>query len=138
MHAVDSEWGTDDHDRQGHGTSMAGLALHGDLTAGLSDGSERSLGHRLESVKLLPPHGFDPHAPHSYGILTQTAVALPEFVAPEAPRVFCMAVTNLDVSGSTPTSWSAAVDQAAAGAMPGDEEDAPKRLIVVAWGQCSG
>lgn len=138
MHALDDDWGKDDHDRLGHGTSMAGLALHGDLTAGLSDASERSLGHRLESVKLLPPRGFDPNEPHSYGFLTQAAVALPEFAAPEATRVFCMAVTNQDVSGASPSSWSAALDQLAAGAMPGDEEDAPKRLIVVAAGNVPG
>src|SRR4051812_7361732 len=48
-----------------------------------------------------------------------------------------MAVTNENVSGSTPSSWSAAVDQAAAGTMIADQPDegeAPKRLIVVSAG----
>jgi len=45
-----------------------------------------------------------------------------------------MAVTNENVSGATPSSWSAAIDQAAAGSMPGDDEAAPKRLFVVAAG----
>ena len=45
-----------------------------------------------------------------------------------------MAVTNEDVSGSKPSAWSAAIDQAAAGTMIGDEEDAPRRLIVVSAG----
>ena len=34
---------------------MAGLILHGDLTAALSDAAVRTLTHRLESVKFLPP-----------------------------------------------------------------------------------
>ncbi len=134
MHTLNNEWGTHDHDRLGHGTSMAGLALHGDLTTALSDGHVRRLQHRLESVKLLPPHAYDPHAPQSYGVLMQAAVALPEIVAPNTSRVFCMAVTNRNVSGSTPSSWSAAVDQIASGTMPGDEENAPKRLIIMAAG----
>jgi hypothetical protein len=134
LHAIDKEWGTDDHSAQGHGTSMAGLVLHGDLTAALGDASKRQLTHRLESVKVLPPKGFDPNDPASYGVLTQAAVALPEITAPERSRVYCMAVTNLDVSGSTPSSWSAAVDQAASGSMIGDDAEAPKRLIVLAAG----
>jgi hypothetical protein len=113
---------------------MAGMILHGDLTAALGDASQRELKHRLESVKLIPPDGFDENNPASYGVLTQAAIALPEFAAPTRSRVYCMAVTNLDVSGTTPSSWSAAVDQAASGSMIGDEEDAPKRLIVIAAG----
>jgi hypothetical protein len=134
LHAVDAEWGTSDHSDYGHGTSMAGLALHGDLTAALADISEHKLLHRLESVKVLPPKGFDPNEPASYGVITQAAVALPEIAAPERSRVYCMAVSNLDVSGATPSSWSAAIDQAAAGAMIGDDENAPRRLFVLAAG----
>lgn len=134
LHALNSDWGVDDQHKDGHGTAMAGMILHGDLTAALGDASERRLTHRLESVKLLPPNGFDENDPASYGVLTQSAVALPEIAQPTRPRVYCMAVTNLDVSGATPSSWSAAIDQAAAGAMIGDEHDAPRRLIVVAAG----
>lgn len=134
LHAVNRDWGVDDHDAGGHGTSMAGMVLHGDLTAALSDTAQRTLKHRLESVKLLPPNGFDPNDPASYGVLTQIAISLPEITAPERQRVFCMAITNRNVSGATPSSWSAAIDQAAAGTMLGDEEQAPRRLIVVAAG----
>jgi hypothetical protein len=91
----------------------------------------------LESVKILPPRGFDPNDPHSYGVLTQAAVALPEFRAPERGRIFCMAVTNENVSGATTSTWSAAIDQAAVGRMIGDgddedvdEADRRKRLFV--------
>lgn len=138
MHALDEEaWGVDDHDRFGHGTSMAGLALHGDLTAALSDSEERALRHRLESVKLLPPGGFDPAQPQSYGILTQGAIALPEIEAAERTRVYCMAITNENITGKYASSWSAAIDQAAVGRMIGDEgadADRPKRLIFISGG----
>jgi hypothetical protein len=134
MHAINSEWGTDDHDPSGHGTAMAGLSLHGDLTAQLGDMSERALNHRLESVKLLPPAGFDPNEPHSYGVLTQAAISLPEISAPGRGRIFCMAVSNQDVSGAIASTWSAAIDQIAAGTMIGDGENAPRRLFVVSAG----
>ncbi|MCA1530600.1 S8 family serine peptidase [Bradyrhizobium yuanmingense] len=142
LHSLEPAWGTDDRDPSGHGTAMAGMALHGDLTAPLSDQSERTQTHRLESVKFLPPTGFDPNKPQSYGVLTQAAVALPESQAPDRQRVFCMAVTNRGVSGSTASAWSAAIDQAAAGRMIGDDgddeeeddNDRPKRLIVLSAG----
>ncbi|MHC2483461.1 S8 family peptidase [Rhizobium leguminosarum] len=132
QHAIDRDWGVDDH--HSHGTAMAGLALHGDLTAALSDRSERRLNHRLESVKLLPPQNMDPNDPHSYGVITQTAVSLAEIAAPERSRIFCMAVTNDNVSGARPSTWSAAIDQAAAGTMNGDDDEAPKRLFVISAG----
>lgn len=134
LHAVDSEWGVDDHHPTGHGTAMAGLALHGDLTAALADRSERPLKHRLESVKVLPPKKPDHAEPNTYGPITQAAVARAEIEQPERQRVFCMAVTNENVSGARPSAWSASIDQAAAGTMPGDDADAPKRLIVLAAG----
>ncbi len=134
MHAINAAWGTDDHHPEGHGTSIAGLSLHGDLTAALSDTEERVLAHRIESVKILPPAGFDPTELRSYGPFTQAAIALPEITAPDRFRVFCMAVTNDNVSGSVPSAWSAAIDQAAAGTMAGDDADTPKRLIVLSAG----
>lgn len=133
MSAVNANWGQFD-EPDGHGTSMAGLALHGDLTSHLRDTSERTLSHRLESVKVLPSQGFDPNDPRSYGPITQAAVSRAEINNPERHRVFCMAVTNDDVSGSRSTTWSAAIDQAAAGVMPGDDEGAPRRLFLVAAG----
>ncbi|RYD66581.1 MAG: S8 family peptidase [Sphingomonadales bacterium] len=132
LHAIDPAWGGDDHGA--HGTLMGGMALHGDLTVPLSDREERHLTHRLESVKILPPPAFPETDPRSYGIVTQAAVALPEITAPDRPRVYCMAITHENVSGSVPSSWSAAIDQAAAGTMAGDGEPAPKRLIVLSAG----
>ena len=147
LHTLQRPWTTDDHSRWGHGTSMAGMALHGDLTAALGDASNRRLVHRLESVKVLPPGAFDPNEPKSYGVLTQAAIVLPEIEAPDRARVYCMAVTNENVSGSTASGWSAAIDQAAVGRMIADappepeEEDEevddnkrPKRLIILSAG----
>jgi hypothetical protein len=147
-HTYNEDWGKDDHHDKGHGTGMAGLALHGDLTAALGDAAQRRLLHRLESVKVMPPGGFDPNEPHTYGAITQAATAIPEIVAPHRPRVFCMAVTNENVSGSTASTWSAAIDQAAVGRMVGDDpgpledsdeddiddDNRPKRLFVVSGG----
>lgn len=131
--AVHQDWGNTDTP-EGHGTAMAGLALHGDLVPKLIDESQFLLTHRLESVKILPPAGFEANDPKSYGAITQAAVALPEIAQPERTRVFCLAVTNEDVSGSRSTTWSAAIDQAASAAMPGDDETSPRRLFVVSAG----
>jgi Subtilase family len=132
LQSYDSSWLTDDHD--GHGTAMAGIALHGDLVAQLADTENRVLAHRLESVKLLPPNGMDANNPNSYGTITQAAVAMPEITAPTRSRVYCMAVTNDGVSGAQPSAWSAAIDQAAAGTMIGDDAPPPKRLFVLSIG----
>lgn len=139
QHAVDEAWGKDDHyaaTHGGHGTQMAGLALLGDLTHPIADQRQIVLGHRLETVTLLPPEAFVPTEPASYGYVTQQAISLPEDTAPERRRVFCMAVTNKDVPGDRQTSWSAAMDQAAAGRMEGEKDDptAPKRLILISGG----
>jgi hypothetical protein len=141
LHTLNERWEKDDQHESGHGTGMAGLTLHGDLTASLGDEGPRTLRHRLESVKVLPPDGFDASDPRSYGVLTQAAVALPEIEAPERSRVFCLALTNENVTGATPSSWSAAIDQAAVGRMLGDGEDTDveeadrrKRLFIVSAG----
>lgn len=131
MHSHKSEWGTDDH--HGHGTEMAGLALHGNLTAPLGDNAQRVLGHRLESVKLLPPDGFDPNEPRAFGSITQAAIIRPEISQPYKRRAYCMAITS-DTNGAKPSAWSAAMDQAAMGSMIADDENSPKRLIFVSAG----
>ena len=132
MAAVKPEWGITDS-LQGHGTSMAGLALFGDLTPHLKGNEVTSLTHRLESVKILPPSGFDPTEERFYGAITKQAVALPETRRPNRPRVFCLAVTNQDRGGIRPTTWSSAIDQEAAGVADLDERT-PRRLFVVSVG----
>jgi len=135
---VNPQWGTADHEPGGHGTNMAGAILYGDLTYPLADRRVVELDFKLESVKFLPPPGFIPTDPENYGSITQSAVSTIEIHAPDRSRVFCMAVTNKDVSGERPTSWSAALDQAASGAMVGDREEenaiGPRRLFFVSGG----
>ncbi len=129
---VNADWGATDD--TGHGTGMAGLALLGDLTPRLEDQSAINLQHRVESVKILPPDGFPANDPKSYGSITQSATSLAEINNAERKRVFCLAVTNDNVSGARATTWSSAIDQAAVGKMAGDEDGAPSRLFVVSAG----
>ena len=119
------EWGADDHD--GHGTELAGLCWFGSLIGPLYDGGEIELRHRLESVKILPPYGRN--EPPDYGPITVGAMALVETNVPEPSRVFCLAVTAEGDDHWRPTLWSAAIDQACAGAL-----DEKRRLLVVSTG----
>lgn len=77
MHTYDPAWRSHDHD--GHGTEMAGLALLGDLSAPLLAGHEVHLGHRLESVKILPPAGDNDRA--LYGAIMVEGVSRVEVAA---------------------------------------------------------
>lgn len=120
-HSCDATWGVNDHD--GHGTEMAGLALYGEVGAAALSSNAIRLRHRLESVKLLPPSGFNPQ--HLWGALTATATSLVEIQHPSRRRSFGMAITARrdpldptpanDIQLGQPTSWSAAVDALAAG-----------------------
>ena len=134
--AINTDWGGDDHEYgAGHGTGMAGLALHGDLVAPLAGIQPIRLDHRLESVKVLPPAGFPDNDPHSYGPITQSAILLAEINKPDRNRVFCMAVTNEGRTGADATAWSAAIDQSTAGAETDDPANpSPKRLMVLSAG----
>ena len=132
MAAVEPAWGTADSPH-GHGTGMAGIAVFGDLTAHLINSDVLSLYHRLESVKILPPEGFDPTEERLYGVVVKQAVALAEIQRPMRPRVFCLAVTNEDRSGIRPSTWSSAIDQIAGGVTE-TEEKAPRRLVIVSTG----
>lgn len=143
--AYDAAWGADDHHPAGgHGTPLAGLVLHGDLEPLMNGSQPVALTHAAESMKLLPPHGFPPTKPPSYGVVTQGAVALVEATRPNVPRSFCLAATATDFPPSRPSTWSGALDQVAAGSMPGDSADdvpaseRPKRLVLAATGNVSG
>ncbi len=143
--AVDDTWGADDHyPNGGHGTSVASLALHGDLEHPMNDQRYLELTHTVESVKLLPPRGAPRTPPPSYGMVTQAAVSMVEVSRPGVGRSFCLASCYLDADASRPTSWSGALDQIAAGTIGGVLEgaklakNAPKRLVLVAAGNVIG
>lgn len=139
--AYDDAWGADDHAPDGgHGTGVTGLVLYGDLEQHLSSTGAVALTHGAESMKLLPPDGFSPTQPPSYGFVTQGAVALVETNRPGVARSYCLATSDREFSSERPSSWSGALDQIAAGSMPGDladgqsAADSPKRIILVATG----
>lgn len=139
--AYDAAWQTDDHvPNGGHGTGLASLILYGDLEPHINGTQPVELTHGVESMKLLPPQGFPPTKPPSYGVVTQGAVALVETERPGVMRAFCLATTATDFPSSRPSTWSGALDQVAAGSMPGDAAEgvpaslAPKRLVIVAAG----
>lgn len=143
--AVDDRWGADDHEPHGgHGTAMAGLALHGDLEGPANDTRELVLAHAVESVKFLPPRGFPLTEPARYGFVTQSAVSRAEIERPNVARSFCIATSAADFPAERPSSWSGSVDQLCAGAMPGERQDGlssanhPKRVVLIAAGnvQC--
>lgn len=143
--AYDAAWGVDDHEPHGgHGTPLAGLVLYGDLEPLMNDARVVTLTHGAESMKLLPPHGFPPTKPPSYGVVTQGAVSAVEIEQPDKLRSFCIATSATDFPPSRPSTWSGALDQVAAGAMPGEADEngpaaeRPKRLVVVATGNVSG
>ena len=135
VQALVAEWQGDDHyPGQGHGTQMAGAALHGDLTGPLADDSTPVLRHCLESVKFLSPGLRDDDDLANYGAITKAAVALAEERNPDRKCVICSATTNDDRRGDRPTRWSASVDDIAAGVDAAEGEEPPRRLFVQAIG----
>lgn len=127
LHAHKPAWGV--NDTGPHGTGMAGLALYGDLTPLLDGNGPVEITHRLESLKLT--EGNDPHAEDLYGAVTIEGVSRLE-VTPEARRLFCMAITTDGKDRGRPTSWSAAIDNLAAGVI-----NDTKRLIVISAGNAT-
>lgn len=132
QHSYDDGWGVGDSAFwNGHGTSMAGVALYGDVEAALSHGEPVALGHRLETVKILPPAGQN--EPRLYGAITAAGIARAEDHAPRRRRVFCMAVTSdVGLGRGRPSSWSSSIDQLCYGG--GDR----RRLMVLAAGNLRG
>jgi len=142
--AYDADWTTHDHaPHGGHGTALAGLVLYGDLEPLMNGVQPVELTHRVASMKLLPPDGFPATKPPSYGVVTQGAVALVETERPDLRRSYCLATSTTDFPPNRPSTWSGALDQIAAGAMPGDPDgvpasERPTRLMLVATGNVSG
>lgn len=126
-HAADPAWGLEDI--KGHGTQLAGLALFGDLTNPLQTTQLVTVGHRLESVKLLPDAGVNPH--HMLGVITRRAIDAVEVT--QRRRTFTMASTTDEDTphDGAPTSWSSEVDQLACGV---SGTRSAQRLILVSAG----
>jgi len=127
-HTANPAWALDDI--KGHGTQMAGLALYGDLASELQQSNPVEIISCVESVKLLPDAGQNPH--HLLGAVTRDAINVVEQNHPRR-RTFLMAVTTSDDTphDGAPTSWSSEVDQLAAG-ISGERDT--KRLILISAG----
>lgn len=145
-HSIFGGSGTDTH-LQGHGTSMAGLALFGNLEPLLSGNRHVALRHRLESVRMHPGAGDQQTEPLDYGTATVEAVSYPEIARSDRSRAFCLTLSTEPDKPGEPTLWSASVDALAAGTdivRSGNElqllstpDPDSARLIVVAAGNVS-
>jgi hypothetical protein len=126
-HAADPAW--DIEDNVGHGTQLAGLALFGDLTNALQNTTPIQISYRLESAKIIPDAGQNPH--HLLGAMTRAGINAAEAVA-DRRRTFAMASTTEDDTphDGAPTSWSSEIDQLAAGAS--GLKKTPRLLLVSA------
>ncbi len=153
IHTADPNWSP--RPLHPHGTEMAGLALFGDLHAAIVSSLPVQLGHRLESVKLLPDRGDNDRDLH--GAITARSVDRPEIQALDRARVFMLAVTAPNTTlnhragspapspeAGRPTSWSATIDALTFGRAIDDtdpkftylDRDEPRhpRLFVVSAG----
>lgn len=142
--AFDEAWGSDDHyGEDGHGTGLASLVLFGDLFGAMADQRAVQLTHQVESVKYLSPNPGEVELP-SYGAITQASVALAEIGGGIRSRTFCIASSTNLSPVERPSSWSGAIDQISAGAMPGEltepmkASETPKRLVLIAAGNILG
>lgn len=127
-HAAELGWGL--ADTHGHGTQLAGIALYGDLLPVIQSTMPIQVQHRLESAKIIPDAGQNPH--HLLGAVILKAVNAVEANA-ERGRTFSMATTtDADTPhDGAPTSWSSEIDQLAAG-VSGNQKQ--QRLFVISAG----
>lgn len=114
-HSIFGGSGTDSGPRIGHGTSMAGLALYGNLEPLLISSDKVDLNHRLESVRIYPSFGENNLDPLDFGTATATAVAISETGNIERARAFCLTLSTEPDQPGEPTLWSAVVDALALG-----------------------
>lgn len=134
MHSVNGGWPvTDSH---GHGTQMAGMVLHGNLTDPLASTEDYQLRHKLESVRIFPPSGAN--KPHLYGWITQQSTDIVEAANPERRRSFAMMTTCTGPTTGSPSEWSATIDRLSFGS-PGTIDldkntELKRRLFVLSCG----
>ena len=133
MFAANTGWPVSD--AEGHGTGMAGLVLHGNLTYPLASSDTHALHHRLESVRIFPPTGSN--SPHLYGWITDSAVRAVESAYPDRRRTFAMMTTATGSTTGSPSEWSATIDRlsfGSAGTLEKSNSDQLQRLFVLSGG----
>lgn len=128
VQALKPTW--DISDENGHGTSVAGIALYDDLRKSIASSDPIVIHHGVESVKIL--NEKEPNAPKLYGDVTADAINLAEIENPQKHRIICMAVScqDFNTDDGSPTSWSAELDQIISGARDNDIH----RLFLVSAG----
>ena len=127
-HAAEPGWGL--NDAHGHGTQLAGLSLFGDMLPVIQSNLPIRVMHRLESAKIIPDAGQNPH--HLLGAVVLRSVNAVEARA-ERGRTFAMASTTDEDTphDGAPTSWSSEIDQLTAG-VSGNQNR--QRLFVISAG----
>jgi len=133
LHTINEAWGK--ADEAGHGTSVAGLALYGDLVEVLETKEQIEIGHRLESSKIIKMSEYAPDDTKRpldlYADFTKQGIAQVEITSANRNRIFQMAITTTDSRDrGKPSSWSAALDMLAVGM----DNDSNKRLFIIAAG----
>lgn len=127
-HAADPAWSVED--ARGHGSQLAGLALFGDLQVPLQSGMPITVLHRLESAKIIPDAGGNPH--HLLGAMTLRGVNAVETNGARRRTFSLASTTDADTPhDGAPTSWSSEVDQLAAGV---SGQNKHPRLFVISAG----
>jgi hypothetical protein len=121
--AFNAAWGG--NDIHGHGTGMAGLCLFGDISDLLKGNDQLTIGHRLQSVKILGPN---PNDPKLYGRITADSLNKADISAPLSNKVICMAVTSKGRLDGKPSSWSSKIDQLCFG------DNDTKRVFIISAG----
>lgn len=127
---VEPGWGV--NDTMGHGTSMAGVAMYGNLNAILENNRAIEIHHQIESVKILHP-GY-PNEHNKLPLITLDAVNRAILNNPNNKRIFCMAVTtDFQVDFGKPSAYSSVLDNIIFG-----EDNDDKKLFLVSGGNVRG
>ncbi len=127
---VEPGWGV--NDSMGHGTSMAGIAIYGNLNAILENKKPLEIHHQIESVKILHPNL--PNEQNKYPLITLEAVNRAIINNPNAKRIFCMAVTtDFQVDFGKPSAYSSVLDSIIFG-----EDINYKKIFLVSAGNVRG
>ncbi len=115
-------------DIDGHGTEMAGVALHSDGVGAIVQLGQGNAPHWLQSVKVITSDSSssDESARSTWAPMTVEAIGKAEAVAGVRNRAFVMAVTA-DLDPLVPTTWSQAIDQLA-------YNDGKGRLVCISAG----
>ncbi len=123
---VNEAWGVSDVG--GHGTSMAGVAIYADLNKTLENPNGVEINHQLESIKIIPPRGWNDDAELPF--ITQNAVNIAIINNPEIKRIYCFANTGKYLFDfGKPSSWSATIDNLIFG-----QDKADKKVFVISTG----